>query len=147
MQATLYFKVDSSRIRGDQSRDLWYFENPMDNINQNIFDIKNYANKFNHHFIHSRVDYMGYDMETKVIYDNRTKINGIIGHKQFPPTAAQHEQTVTPQDAIKDIQHIKKQISGPKKLVAVCRNIFYGIFIICFDISQIYGLSIYIKNI
>eukprot|EP01084_Bolivina_argentea_P249735 418213_1 len=124
MQATLYFKVDSSGIRGDGSRNLWHIQNPMDNINVNFFEIKNYSNILDGHFIRSRVDYMGSGMEKRVIYANTIKIDGIIGCKKCPLTAAQHEQNITPQDIIQHMQHIKKQISRHKKLAVVCSNIF-----------------------
>eukprot|EP01084_Bolivina_argentea_P249734 418211_1 len=96
-----------------------------------FFDIKNYANILDGHLIHSRVDYMGCGMEKKVIYGNTIKIHGFIakikqisGSTNLPLTAAQHEQNITPQDTIKHISHIKKQISGHKKTNIRTRNIF-----------------------
>eukprot|EP01084_Bolivina_argentea_P125038 221573_1 len=80
MQATLYFKVDSSRIRGDGSRIYWCFEKtiaPMVNVNQTFWMEINYVNKLNWYYINIRVDYMDYGMVINGIDGSTIKIHGI----------------------------------------------------------------------
>eukprot|EP01084_Bolivina_argentea_P050604 93070_1 len=113
-----------------------------------FFDIKNYANILDGHLIHSRVDYMGSGIGKKVIYGNTIKIDAIIGHETFPPTAARHKQHITPPNTIQYLQNTNKQILGHKKLIAVCHNIFYGIFILCkMVLYKIIFLHLFIKHL
>eukprot|EP01084_Bolivina_argentea_P044402 81706_1 len=73
----------------------------MDNLNWNIFFIKNYVNILDG--ILFLLEWVMWVMvwKKRLFMVMQIKTDGIIGHKNSPPTAARHEPNITPQTGSK----------------------------------------------